>query len=224
MMIKPISSSLVHKVVVPDSDVALTHATLILLHGRGTNEDDLLGLVQYLDPRLLVVSARAPFQFPFGGYTWYEILEVGSPHPQQFAESYERLAQFFADVKQNYPVDPKRIFFLGFSMGTVMSYAISLTKPLDVVGVIAHSGYIPENTPLKFAWDQLQSTAFFVAHGIYDPVIPIHFGRRAKELLTQAKADLTYREYPIAHQVSEESLMDLSSWLRQKLQAPVEQH
>ncbi len=224
MTIKSISSSLIHKVVAPDSDASPTHPTLILLHGRGTNEDDLLGLVQYLDPRLLVVSARAPFQFPFGGYTWYEILEVGSPNQQQFAESYERLAKFFTDLKQHYPVDPKRIFFLGFSMGTVMSYAISLTKPLDVAGVIAHSGYIPENTPLQFAWDQLQNNSFFVAHGIYDPVIPIHFGRRAKELLTQTKADLTYHEYPIAHQVSEESLMALSSWLRQRLQAPVEQH
>ncbi|HEY4612500.1 MAG TPA: alpha/beta fold hydrolase, partial [Bacteroidota bacterium] len=194
------------------------HPTLVLLHGRGTNEDDLLGLVPYLDPRLLVVSARAPFQFPMGGWTWYDIYEVGIPHPEQFRESYDRLAQFFADVKQHYPVDQGKVFFLGFSMGTVMSFALTLSKPEEIAGVVAHSGYVPENTHLTFALDKLQDTSFFVAHGTRDPIIPVHFARRAKELLTAAKADVTYREYPIMHQVSEDSLTDLSGWLKQRLE------
>ncbi len=218
MTIKPVQSSLVHNVAAPNSDLHPPFPALILLHGRGTNEDDLLGLAPHLDPRLLVVSARAPFQFPYGGWTWYDILEVGSPHPQQFAESYDRIVQLLADVKQHYPVDPQKMFFLGFSMGTVMSYAISLTKPREVAGVVAHSGYIPENTSLTFAWNGLKDTSFFVAHGIDDPVIPIQFGRRASELLTKANANLTYREYPIAHQISEESLKDLSGWLHQQLE------
>lgn len=215
MTIKPIQSSLEHKVIAPNSDLHPPFPILLLLHGRGTNEDDLLGLTPYLDPRLLVVSARAPFPFPYGGWTWYDILEVGSPHPQQFAKSYDRIVQLLADVKQHYPVDSGKISFMGFSMGAVMSYAISLTKPNEVAGVVAHSGYIPENTSLKFAWDGLQNTDFFIAHGKYDPVIPIQFGRRANELLTNAKAKLTYKEYPIAHQISEESLSDISNWLQQ---------
>jgi len=219
MPITPIQSSLIHKVLEPEGGGNAPYPTLILLHGRGTNEDDLLGLVPYLDPRLLVVSARAPFQFSMGGWTWYEILEVGNPHPRQFQESCNRLAQFLSDVKQHYPVDPNRIFLLGFSMGTVMSFAMSLTKPKEIAGVVAHSGYVPEHTHLSFALDTLQNTSFFVAHGVHDPVIPVHFGRRAKELLTSANADLTYREYPIAHQISEESLSDLSGWLRLRLEA-----
>ncbi|MGH2566879.1 MAG: alpha/beta hydrolase [Bacteroidota bacterium] len=217
--LKPVQSSLVHRIVVPRIDQQAPYPALILLHGRGTNEDDLTGLVSFLDPRLLVVSARAPFPFPLGGWTWYDILEVGSPQPQQFAESYDRLVQFVADVKNHYPVDPQRLFFLGFSMGTVMSYAVALTKPPEVAGVVAHSGYIPENTSLRLAWNRLDATSFFVAHGIHDPVIPVQLGRRAQELLVEAKVDLTYREYPIAHQVSEESLTDLSAWLRQRLEA-----
>lgn len=217
MQILPIQSSLIHKLVQPKSDQSPPHPTLILLHGRGTNEDDLFGLVPYLDPRLLVVSVRAPFAFPYGGWTWYDVLEVGSPHPQQFIESYDRLLQFLADAKRHYPIDERRIFLLGFSMGTVMSFALSLTKPEEIAGVVAHSGYVPEQTDLAFAWDRLQHTGFFVAHGEYDPVIPVHFGRRAKELLVAAHADVTYREYPIAHQVSEESLTDLAGWLRQRI-------
>lgn len=217
MTITPVPSALVHKIVAPRSDVKPPFPTLVLLHGRGTDEDDLLGLVPYLDPRLCIVSARAPFQFSSGGWTWYDLHEVGSPHAQQFDESYERLVQLLADVKKHYPVDPGRIFFMGFSMGAVMSYAISLTKPEEVTGVIAHSGYVPEHSSLTFVLDKLNTSSFFVAHGTEDPVIPIQFGRRAKELLTNAKAKLEYREYPIAHQISEESLSDLSEWLKKKL-------
>lgn len=217
MRITPAQSSLIHKLVPPSTDQPSPYPTLILLHGRGTNEDDLLGLVPYLDPRLFVISVRAPFAFPFGGWTWYEIHEVGGPHPPQFEESFHRLVQFLADAKQHYPVDPRRVFLLGFSMGTVMSFALSLTKPEEIAGVVAHSGYVPEQTSLTLAWDKLQNTSFFVAHGEYDPVIPVHFGRRAKELLVAAKADITYREYPIAHQVNEESLTDLAEWLKQRV-------
>jgi phospholipase/carboxylesterase len=217
MQISPVQSSLIHKLIQPKSNQSPPYPTLILLHGRGTNEDDLLGLVPYLDPRLFVLSVRAPFAFPYGGWTWYDIQEVGSPDPQQFNESYNRLVQFLDDAKRQYPIDAQQVFLLGFSMGTVMSFALSLTKPDEIAGVVAHSGYVPEQTDLDFVWDRLPQTGFFIAHGEYDPIIPVHFGRRAKELLVAANADVTYREYPIAHQISEESLSDLTEWLTQRL-------
>ena len=195
---------------------------LILLHGRGTNEDDLLGLVDYLDPRLFVVSVRAPFRFEqgLGGYTWYDVQDVGIPQPKQFEESYNRLAQFVLDVNQHYPVDPRRVFMLGFSMGSIMSLALSLTKPELIRGVVAHSGYIPENTSLQFAWERLQHLSLFIAHGVNDPVIPVHLGRRAHDLLSKTQADLTYKEYPIPHSMSEQSVSDLADWLQKKLAVP----
>jgi len=217
MVIEPIKSSLVHKVLPPTDTGASRHPALLLLHGRGTNEDDLLGLAQYLDPRLFVVSARAPFRFPYGGYTWYQIVEVGTPVGSEFDESYRRLNELINDIKQNYPVDPQRVFLLGFSMGSVMSFALSLTHPEAVRGVVAHSGYIPENTSLQYQWDKLADLSLFVAHGVYDLVIPINHGRRANDLLSATQADLTYKEYPIAHTMSEESLSDLSTWLQRRL-------
>lgn len=212
-----IQSSLYHKLVPPRVESTGPHPTLILLHGRGADEDDLLGLAPYVDPRLQILSVRAPFAFPHGGFFWYEFLKVGTPEPNQFSESYDRLVQFLADASQHYPVDPKKVFLLGFSMGTVMSFALSLTKPDAIAGVGAHSGYIPEGTTLKFHLDQLDGLSFFVAHGVHDPVIPINLGRRAKEILSSTSADLTYKEYPIAHQISEESLNDVSVWLKKRL-------
>ena len=226
MVLEPIKTTLVHKVLPSSSPHGEQQPALILLHGRGTNEDDLLGLAEYLDPRFLIVSARAPFPFPYGGFAWYQILEVGTPDPQQFDESYQRLSQFVQDVKAKYPVNPSMVFLLGFSMGSIMSLALSLTQPRAFKGVVAHSGYIPENTSLRFRWDELApltglaGLGLFIAHGTEDPVIPIELARRARALLSKSEADVTYREYPIGHTISEESLSDFSAWLRKRLDVP----
>lgn len=176
-----------------------------------------MGLTSYLDPRLLVIAVRAPFPFSSGGYTWYDVLTVGTPHPEQFKESYERLVQFISDLKTEYPVDDRKIFLLGFSMGTVMSYAYTLTHPEETAGMVGHSGHVPENTRLNFQWERLEGKGFFVAHGTVDPVIGVEFGRRAKELLSKSRADVLYKEYPIAHTMSEESVADFSRWLTKRL-------
>lgn len=209
---QPIKTSLEHKILTPE-DSAQPHPALLLLHGRGSNEDDLLGLAPYLDPRFFFIAVRAPFQFPFGGYTWYEMREIGSPEPHQFHESYTRLMQFFDDVKSQYPIDPERIFLLGFSMGTVMAYAAALTKPDAVTAVAANSGYVPEGLDLPFQWDRLKGKRFFIGHGVHDEVISVNAARRAKELLSGTEVDLTYREYPIGHTMSEESIDDVAHWL-----------
>lgn len=209
-----VSTELKHKVLEPRRKAGERFPTLILLHGRGANEDDLLGLAEYLDERLLLVAARAPFDFRYGGgYTWYEIIEIGQPEPKMFAESYRKLIRFFEDVRTGYPVDASRTFLCGFSMGTMMSYALALTHPASVAGVAANSGYIPEESELAFAWEEVKRKPFFVAHGTFDPVIPVSFGQRARDLLTRAGASVTYREYDMGHQIGEESLNDMSSWL-----------
>lgn len=214
---QPVKTTLFHSISLPTSGQGELSPGLILLHGRGADENDLLGLKPYVDPRFFILSVRAPFQFPWGGYTWYDIEEVGRPHNNQFSESFDRLRQFVDDVKAHYPVDQKRMYVLGFSMGSVMSFALSLTQPSEVRGVVAHSGYIPETSSLSFQWENLDRTAFFVAHGIHDPVITIDSGRRAHELLSKTSAHVTYREYPIAHQISEESLTDVTRWLSSQL-------
>lgn len=211
---KTIPSSLVHRVLEPEESTASVHPTLIMLHGRGADEEDLLGLSSYLDPRFLYISARAPFAFQYGGgYTWYDIGEVGVPLPGMFDESYEKLEQFVDDALQNYPVDRSRVYLFGFSMGTVMSYALSLTKPELFRGVSANSGYVPEGTSLSFRWRDLAGKEFRIAHGEYDSVIPVQMARRAKELFAQSNATVDYREYPMDHQISDESVSDIAGWI-----------
>ena len=139
------------------------------------------------------------------------------PLPGMFDESYEKLSQFVDDVLQNYPVDQSRLYLLGFSMGTVMSYALSLTRPELIQGVSANSGYVPEGTSLRFRWQDLAGKRFHIVHGESDSVIPVQMGRRAKELFAKSNATVDYREYPMDHQISEESLAGVAAWLKGSL-------
>ncbi len=218
---KSIESTLYHRVVQPQKPHPFSNPTVILVHGRGADEEDLLGLASYLDKRLLILSVRAPHQFEFGGgYTWYDAGETGTTEPTMFKSSYTKLTAFIDEALVHYPVDKRQLYLLGFSMGTVMSYALALTRPATFRGVIANSGYVAEDTHLTYLWSGIASTDFFVAHGTEDPVIPVQRARRARQLLEGGNARVEYREYAMAHQISDESLADFSRWLEQRLDKP----
>lgn len=218
---KPIESTLEHRVVLPENSSPAGHPTLVMLHGRGADEEDLLGLSHEYDSRLMILSARAPHPFPFGGgYTWYDVGEVGTPEPATFRDSCERLSRFVDDALAHYPIDPARLYLLGFSMGTVMSFALSLSRPQLVRGVIANSGYVPEGTHLRLQWRDLAHMDYFIAHGTQDPVIPVDCARRSRELFRQSNATVTYKEYPMGHQIGEESLADSVAFLDRMLATP----
>ncbi len=216
---KSVDSTLVHKVLPPRHPSGTLHPAVLLLHGRGADEDDLLGLSAFLDERLFIISARAPFPFAYGGYHWYDADDTGMPEPQTFRTSYEKLETFVEDALEHYPIDGRRLFLFGFSMGTAMSFALALSRPGLFRGVAANSGYVPEGTALVYRWRDLTATAFCIAHGTEDPVIPVVLARRARDLFAQSNAEVSYREYPMAHEISQESLDDASDWLR-KLIAP----
>jgi phospholipase/carboxylesterase len=209
---KPVSTTLFHRVLPPGNPGLSEHPTLILLHGRGANEEDLIGLLPVLDSRLLVLSVRAPFPFS-SGYTWYDIGTIGAPEPAMFKDAYDMLSRFVDDALAGYPIDREKVFLFGFSMGAVMSFALSLTRPDLFRGVVAHSGYVPEETHLVYRWQNLTERQFFIAHGIHDPVIAVDFARRAEQLFKGSDAHCTVREYPIAHQISDESIGDIAHWL-----------
>lgn len=167
-----------------------------------------------LDKRFLIISARAPYAFPYGGYTWYDLEEVGSPHRGMFEESYQKLSTFLDDVSNGYPVRSDRVILFGFSMGTVMSYALALTRPDKIRAVAANSGYLPEGTSLSYRWQDLAQMEFFITHGVSDPVIPVTLGRRARDIMTRSTAKVTYREYPMLHTLGEQALADVLDWTR----------
>lgn len=211
---KTISTTLFHRVLPPERPGPGPHPGLVLLHGRGADEEDLLGLASAFDERLFVISARAPFAYEFGGYTWYDVGQIGAPEPTMFRESCDRLSRFLDDIRAQYPLDPQKVVLFGFSMGCVMSFGLALSRPGIARGVSANSGYVPVGTHLELQWQQLAETSFFITHGTLDPVIPIEMARQTRKLFEHSNAPFIYREYPAGHQLTDTCVEDIAQWLR----------
>jgi phospholipase/carboxylesterase len=212
------SASLVYKFLPSRTIGAEQSPALILLHGRGADENDLLGLAPELDERLMLFSVRAPFSFPFGGFAWFNLDEQGNADPKMFMESYNRLFIFLDDITAKHAVDAKKIFLMGFSMGTIMAYAMALTQPKRFAGVVAQSGFVREISGLDLKWNALKNCPFIITHGTQDTVIPVNWARKTRDLLAaKSNADVVYKEYPMGHQISDASLADVTEWLAEKL-------
>ncbi|HEX6666938.1 MAG TPA: phospholipase [Solirubrobacterales bacterium] len=194
---------------------------LVLHHGRGTEERDLLGLADLLDPgrRLRVVTPRAPMQLPGSpGYHWYLVPRVGYPDPETFFAARAALAELHDELWAQGGVGPERTVLGGFSMGSVMSYAMALgAERPAVAGILAFSGFVPTVEGWEPSFADRTGTRAFIAHGRNDPVIEVGFGQQARDLLLGGSLDVTYRESEIGHQIDPGSLRDATEWLGETL-------
>jgi phospholipase/carboxylesterase len=212
--------SLVHLVSQPKVE-ASNPPLLLLLHGVGSNEHDLFGLVPYLDKRFLIISVRAPNTLGPGSYAWFEVdFTPQGPviNPAQAEASRLALITFLDEAVNAYDADPKQVYLMGFSQGAIMSSSIALTQPQLVAGVVLMSGRIlPEIQPLIASNEELSGLPFLVVHGTADMVLPISYGHASRQLLSSLPVELTYHEYRIGHEVSQESLADVTAWLSAQL-------
>jgi phospholipase/carboxylesterase len=194
---------------------------LVLHHGRGTNEQDLLGLADFLDPerRLQVVTPRAPLQLPGSpGYHWYLVPRVGYPDPETFAAARGALAELHDGLWEETGIGPDRTILGGFSMGAVMSYATALSAERPpVAGILAFSGFVPTVEGWEPSFADRTTTRAFVSHGRNDPVIGVEFAERARELLVEGGLDVTYRESELGHQIDPAHLREASAWVGEVL-------
>lgn len=190
---------------------------LVLSHGRGTDELDLLGLADLLDStrRLQVVAPRGPLQLAGSpGYHWYATQRVGYPEPQTFEESRRKLAELHDELWERFGIGAERTVLGGFSMGTVMSYALGLSgdRPAPA-GILAFSGFVPTVEGWEPSLNDRQRLRAFIAHGRRDPVIDVAFGQRARDLLAGAGLDIEYHEHEGAHHIDPRQFELATRWL-----------
>jgi phospholipase/carboxylesterase len=190
---------------------------LILHHGRGADEHDLLGLADVLDPerRLHVVTPRGPLTVPgWPGYHWYTVPRVGYPDRDTFHDAYRRLAAFHDQTWERTGIDPSQTVLGGFSMGSVMSYALGLGGERPVpAGILAFSGFIPAVDGWYPDLASRPALPVLITHGRRDPIMDVAFDRRAHRLLDAAGLPVTYLESDAAHHIDPAHIPAAARWL-----------
>jgi phospholipase/carboxylesterase len=190
---------------------------LILHHGRGADEEDLLGLADVLDPeqRLHVVTPRGLLTVPgWPGYHWYTVPRVGYPDPETFRRAYAGLSAFHDEIWERTGIGPERTVLGGFSMGSVMSYALGLSgeRP-SPAGILAFSGFIPTVEGWQPDLGSRTNLPVFIAHGRQDPIMDVAFARRAHELLDAAGLPVSYHESDAGHHIDPSHIPSAIQWL-----------
>ena len=194
------------------------YPTILALHGRGSNESDLIGLAQYLPQKFLWISPRGTFSLGADAFEWFQITQIGKPDPTRLANALNTIDTFIDEAIANYPVDKNQLYLLGFSQGSIMSMSYALTKPQRVAGVIAQSGYIPHESGLQIDAAGIKSKPFILTHGIQDPMLPVDWARRSRDTLQNLGTNLEYHEFNMGHNVSAESLAIINTWLERQIQ------
>lgn len=190
-----------------------------MLHGYGSNEQDLFSFAEELPDEFLIISARAPLSLGFGSYAWYTI-HFDATTSDKFSDLPEARSAlstidlFVEELKAEYEVNEEKIFLLGFSQGTILSMAYALNHPDKIKKVIALSGYINQDLVEKpIEKERFKDLDFFVSHGSVDQVIPVEWARKTPPFLDKLNIKNEYHEYPVGHGVAPQNFFDLQRWI-----------
>lgn len=191
--------------------------TIVLLHGRGSDEADLMGLRDGLPRGAVLVAPRAPFEgarWGYGsGWAWYRFLGGAKPEPDSFEESQRALEELLGSLPSLLPVEPGPVVLGGFSQGGTMSLAYALRHPGAVPMVINFSGFLADHPSVAATPGTVDGTRFFWGHGRGDPAIPFERAGVGRAALSAAGAALEARDYDMGHWISPDELADAASWI-----------
>lgn len=193
---------------------------IILIHGYGSNEEDLFSFAPELPENAFIVSVQAPYQVPPYGFAWYAISFDADMNKfsddTQAVKSRDLLVQFIDELCTKYPIDQKDVNLIGFSQGAILSYALAVTYPEKVNKVVALSGYFNADIMQpKADLSVYNHLKIFGSHGTVDQVIPVEWARKASELLKSYAISFEYKEYPVGHGVAPQNFYDLKAFLEQ---------
>lgn len=196
---------------------------LLLLHGYGSNERDLFDFADHLDPRLHVVSARAPLALAWGGFAWYNL--GGSPGrliPDAAGRdrAITTLEQFVAALPGRLGTDPRRTYLLGFSQGAIISLGLAWRAPAQIAGIVPVSGYLDPEVAVGAPHEGMAGLPILQLHGTYDDVIPVEAAHRTRDALAATAARHEYHEYPVGHTIHPDGLRQIQGWIAARLAEP----
>lgn len=194
---------------------------LLLLHGYGSNEEDLFSFASELPNEYYVISVRAPYDLMYGSYAWYAINFDADENKfsdiNQARDSRDLVVTFINEITNTLPIDKNNVTLIGFSQGCILSYAIAVSHPNLVQRVVAMSGYFnSEIAEEHFEKNDFSNLKIFSSHGSVDQVVPVDWARKAEPFLKNLGIDIVYKEYPVGHGVAPQNFFDFKKWLENK--------
>lgn len=195
---------------------------LIMMHGYGSDENDLFAFAQELPEALFIISVKAPYPLQPYGNAWYAInfdADKGKwSDNEQAKQSRDLIAQFIDEAIATYPVNKNNVSLLGFSQGSILSYAVALTYPEKVKNIIALSGYINHDIlPKDLNTPNYSHLDFYCSHGSVDQVIPVDWARQTAPFLSQLNIKHQYSEFPVGHGVAPQNFHEFKTWLTERI-------
>ncbi len=195
---------------------------LIMLHGYGSNEEDLFSFAEELPDEFFIISLRAPYPMPPYGHAWYAIHweNTGGKFSDdaQAIDSREKISEFIDQAIKSYPVDPDNVTLVGFSQGCILSFAVALSYPEKVKNVVGLSGYINLDVIKKgFEKHDFSGLSAYSSHGTQDQVIPVTWARKTSPLLDSLGIANVYSEFPVGHGVAPQNFREFKKWLEEQL-------
>lgn len=193
---------------------------LLLLHGYGSNEEDLFSFAQELPEEYYVISARAPYNMMYGSHAWYAINfdadEKKFSDLDQARTSRDLVVQFIDELIAAYPIDVAKVTLIGFSQGCMLSYAVGLSYPQKVQRIVGMSGYFNEDIAIEtYASNDFSGLQVFASHGNVDQVVPVEWARKTKPVIDSLGIANVYKEYPVGHGVAPQNFYDFRNWLNE---------
>ncbi|MBM7566266.1 alpha/beta hydrolase [Paenibacillus sacheonensis] len=202
----------------PNMEQGKSYPTIFTLHGKGSNERNMFGLVAPLADTFIIIGVRG--NLPLGaGYQYYELKSLGNPIREMFDQAVQDLEAFIAYATEKYPIDAGRRYLLGFSQGAILSVALALTMGERLKGIAAMNGYIPGFVTTEYALRSMKGVSVFVSHGEYDSVFPVRIGHETAAYLRDRTEHVTFKLYPSDHGVSEENQLDFLAWVKHDAEA-----
>lgn len=203
-------------------DISKNHPAIVLLHGYGSDENDLFSFQRELPQDAYIFSLKAPIKLPDFGHAWYAIYfgenENKWSDDKQAIEAVELIKQSLEALIESYPINPSNISLVGFSQGTIISYALMSRHPALIKNVIGLSGYINEAicefNPDKTSYNHIE---VFSSHGTDDQIIPVDWARKIEAILEREQISVSYNEYPMGHGICPQNFFEFRDWLKERI-------
>lgn len=213
-----LKSSLTYVLLKPGQvDPDKSYPALFLMHGMGSNEQDLLPLVAGLEEKFFIFSIRGPLMQP-PGFAFFTIEGFGKPHRDVFDETIGKISIFIDDVLNEYPVDPNQLYLAGFSQGAILSMSLAIKLGNRIKGIAALSGYIPGFVKEEYEKNPVDELSLFISHGEFDQILPYQWGLENEEYFRSLGAKVNFHTYSAGHTVTLKNQQDFTKWFVNKLE------